>query len=123
MSTFKRTLSVLTASIFLATGCAQMRSVPLASGAPGVERPGVQAGDRVVVTTRDGAKHKFRVTSVESDVLRGEQERIAYTDMKTLHVQTPGGGINKTALIVGAVVLGAAVIGAASGGSGGGGGY
>lgn len=119
MNMFKRTLSVLAASIFLATGCAQMRTVPL-SAAQGVERPAVQAGDRVVVTTKDGAKHTFQVTSVESDVLRGEQGRIAYTDMKSLQVQTPG-GINKTALIVGAVVLGAVAIGAASGGGGSGG--
>lgn len=121
MKTFKRTTTLLTASIFLAAGCAQLQNVPLARTAQGVERPAVQAGDNVVVTTRDGAKHKFQVTSVEADALRGERDRIAYADMQTLGVQKKGElHFSKAALIVGAVVLGAVAVGASSGGSSGG---
>jgi hypothetical protein len=121
MNNFKRTLALLTASIFLATGCAQLQNVPLARTAQGVERPAVQAGDHVIVHTRDGAKHKFQVTTVEADGLRGERDRVAYADMTRLDLQKKGEmGFSKTALIVGAVVLGAVAVGASSGGSSGG---
>jgi hypothetical protein len=117
IANWKRTLALLTASIFLATGCASLQPVPLNGAAPPL-----QAGDAVVVTTRDGARHKFQVTSVEADALRGEHDRIAYADMKSLEVRrSDGTNISKTALIIGAVVLGAVAIGAASGGGGGGG--
>lgn len=122
MNILKRTLALATASIFLATGCAQLQNVPLDRTAQGTERPAVQAGDNVVVTTRDGVKHKFQVTSVEADALRGERDRIAYADMQALGVQKKGEmHFSKTALIVGAVVLGAVAVGAASGGGSSGG--
>ncbi len=122
MNNCKRTFALLMASVFLATGCAQLQSVPLARTAQGTERPAVSAGDHVQVTTNDGAKHKFQVTAVEADALRGDHDRIAYADMKSLGVQKQGGmRLGKTALIVGAVVLGAVAIGAASGGGSGGG--
>jgi hypothetical protein len=121
MHIFKRTLALATAAVFLASGCAQMRSVPLTRSDQGIARPAVEAGQRVVVTTQDGVKHKFQVTAVEKDALRGEHDLIAYADMKSLQVQSGEGmRVGKTALIIGAVVVGAAVIGASSGGSGGG---
>jgi hypothetical protein len=95
--------------------------VPLARSEQGVARPNVQPGDHVVVTTRDGARHKFQVTSLDSEALQGEHDRIAYADMKQLGVEKQGDmHLSKTALIVGAVVLGAVAIGASSGGGGGG---
>ncbi|HUQ11967.1 MAG TPA: hypothetical protein VM146_16750 [Steroidobacteraceae bacterium] len=123
-SIWKRTLALSVASIFLVTGCAQLQNVPLNHTAQGVARPAVSPGDNVVVTTRDGAKHKFQVTSADAEALQGDHDRINYTDMTHLDVQKKGEmHLSKTALIVGAVVLGAVAIGAASGGSGGGGGY
>jgi hypothetical protein len=121
-SIWKRALALSVASIFLVTGCAQLQNVPLTRSEQGVARPAVQAGDNVVVTTRDGAKHRFQVTSADAEALQGEHDRINYTDMTRLDVQKKGEmHFSKTALIVGAVVLGAAVIGASSGGSGSGG--
>ncbi|MDF3020516.1 MAG: hypothetical protein K0Q92_1819 [Steroidobacteraceae bacterium] len=38
MNILKRTLTLATASIFLATGCAQLQNVPLARTAQGAER-------------------------------------------------------------------------------------
>jgi hypothetical protein len=112
------------ATVFLVTGCAQLQNVPLNHTAQGVARPAVSAGDNVIVTTRDGAKHKFQVTSADAEALQGDHDRINYTEMTRLDVQKKGEmHFSKTALIVGAVVLGAVAIGAASGGSGGGGGY
>ena len=118
MQTFKRTLVLATAAAFLASGCAQMRSVPLTRTEQGIARPAVEAGQRVVVTTQDGVKHKFQVTAVEKDALRGEHDLISYADMKSLQVQGEGMGVSKTALIIGAVVVGAAVIAGSSGSSG-----
>jgi hypothetical protein len=113
----QRFLALLTASIFLATGCASLHNVPMSQG-----RPDVQVGESVVVTTRDGAEHQFKVTALDDDALRGGSERIAYADMQSLQVRRSDGlHVNKTAMIVGAVVLGAVAIGAASGGNGGGG--
>lgn len=120
MKICKQMMAMVIASVFLVTGCAQLQNVPLSHNA----RPAVSAGDNVVVTTRDGAKHKFQVTSADAEALQGDHDRINYTDMTRLDVQKKGEmHFSKTALIVGAVVLGAVAIGAASGGGGGGGGY
>jgi len=122
MKTCKQMASVAVAAIFLVTGCAQLQNVPLTRSEQGMARPAVQTGDNVVVTTRDGAKHRFQVTSADAEALQGEHDRINYTDMTRLDVQKKGEmHFSKTALIVGAVVLGAVAIGASSGGSGGGG--
>lgn len=119
MNTFKRTLALTLATVFLASGCAQLKTVPLANSDQGIARPAVEAGQQVVVTTRDGVKHKFQVTAVENAALRGEHDLIAYSDMKALQVQSGDGmHLGKTAMIIGAVVVGAAVIGASSGGGG-----
>ncbi|HEX6638927.1 MAG TPA: hypothetical protein VF033_14820 [Steroidobacteraceae bacterium] len=119
MNLFKRTLALTLSTVFLVTGCAQLQNVPLARTEQGVTRPDIQVGDRVVVTTQDGARHKFQVLAVEADALRGARDRVAYADMQELGVRKPGDmHLNKTAMIVGAVVLGAVAIGAASGGGG-----
>jgi hypothetical protein len=122
MKTSMRVLAISIASIFLATGCAQLQNVPLTRTDQGVARPNVQAGDDVIVTTRDGARHKFQVTSADAEALQGEHDRIAYAEMTRLDVRKKGEmKFGKTALIVGAVVLGAVAIGSASGGGGSGG--
>jgi hypothetical protein len=122
MNILKRTLALTISTVFLATGCAQLQNVPLAHSEQGVARPNVQVGDSVVVTTKDGARHKFQVLGVESDALRGQSDRVAYADMQKLGVEKAGGmHLSKTALIVGAVVIGAVAVAASSGGSGGGG--
>lgn len=119
MNIFKRTTTLAMAAVFLASGCAQMQAVPLTRTDQGIARPAVEAGQRVVVTTQDGVKHKFQVTAVEKDALRGEHDLINYADMKSLQVQGEGMGVSKTALIIGAVVVGAAVLAGSSGGGSG----
>ena len=120
MNTFKSTLAFTVAAVFLASGCAQLKTVPLAQSEQGMARPAVEAGQQVVVITKDGQKHRFQVTAVENGALRGEHDLIAYADMKSLQVQSGEGmHLGKTAMIIGAVVVGAAVIGASSGGGGG----
>jgi hypothetical protein len=122
MNSFKRTTALIISTAFLATGCAQLQNVPLARSEQGIARPDVQVGERVVVTTRDGAKHRFQVTAMDAESLRGDTDRIAYADMQRLDVQKKGEmHFSKTALVVGAVVLGAVAVGAASGGGSSGG--
>lgn len=121
MNILKRTLALTISTVFLATGCAQLQNVPLAQSEQGA-RPNVQVGDTVVVTTKDGARHKFQVLGVDADALRGQSDRVAYADMQKLGVEKQGDmHLGKTALIVGAVVLGAVAVAASSGGGGGGG--
>lgn len=126
MNLLKRTVALTISTVFLITGCAQLRNVPLASAdSPSgqtMSRPDVQVGDQVKVTTRDGVEHKFTVTTMDAEAMRGASERIAYADMQRLEVREVGSWRpGKTALIVGAVLIGAAAIGAASGGGGSGG--
>jgi len=126
MRLLKRTVASSISTVFLITGCAQLRNVPLVSadGRSGqtIARPEVQVGDQVQVTTRDGIEHKFQVTAMDAEAMRGASERIAYADMQRLEVREAGTlRPGKTALIIGAVLVGAAAIGAASGGGSSGG--
>jgi hypothetical protein len=122
MSTFswKRALALVTASLFLATGCTTMQSVPVKRASQGIERPDVNVGEKVVVTTNDGKKHEFKVTAVGNDALAGADERVAYTDIMAIDAQraTAGSG-TRTAMIIGAVVV-VGILAAAGGGGGGG---
>ena len=114
-------MALVTTSIFLATGCTSLQSVPVKRAAQGIERPDVKVGEKVVVTTNDGKKHEFKVTAVENDALAGANERVAYTDIAAIDAQRGSAGGNRTALIVGIAV--AVGLLAAAGGGGGGGGY
>lgn len=125
ISLWKKTVALLAASVFLATGCAQLQPVPLRQNGQSIERPDVKPGESVVVTTKSGDTREFKVTAVEDDALRGDDkrgddQRVAFSEIASLEVRRNDGQFNKTALVVGAVLVGAAVIGAASGGGGGG---
>lgn len=120
MSTFKlkRLLALLTTSLFLATGCTQLQSVPLQRAGQGIEKPNVNVGESVVVTTNDGRKHAFKVTAVETDALRGDRERVAYADIMAIDARRPGNHSGtKTALIIGAAVAVAVLVASGGGGS------
>jgi hypothetical protein len=98
MNILKRTLALTISTVFLATGCAQLQNVPLAHSEQGVARPNVQVGDNVVVTTKDGAKHKFQVLGVEADSLRGQSDRvclISYSGRMVPRRQLPSSAIRE----------------------------
>jgi hypothetical protein len=121
MSTFswKRALALITTSIFLATGCTSLQSVPVKRSNQGIERPDVKVGESVVITTNDGKKHEFKVTAVEDDALRGGGERVAYADIAAIDARRASGNSGgKTAMIVG-IAVAVGLIAAASGGGGG----
>jgi len=117
---WKRAGTLLTVTAFLATGCSSLQNVPLAQTQQGSARPTVEVGESVVVTKKDGAKEKFKVSAVNDDALVGQNVRVPYGDMASLQVQRSDGS-HKTAIIVGAAIVGALVIAAASSGGGGGG--
>jgi hypothetical protein len=77
--------------VFIAIGllgacaCSSFRGVPL----PEVptQRPAVQVGDRVRVTTRNGERLKFIVTAVDASALRGPDLRVSNREISMLEVQ------------------------------------
>jgi uncharacterized protein YcfL len=119
MQNWKRTAALLTVAAFLTTGCTSLQNVPLSQGGQNVERPGIKAGESVVVTRKDGTKQKFKVLKVEADALVGHNVRINYADMSSLEAQRADSARGRKALIIGGVVLGAVAIAVAAGSGGG----
>jgi hypothetical protein len=122
MQTWKRAAALVTVAAFLTTGCTSLQDVPLSQGAQGAERPGIKAGESVVVTKKDGTRQKFKVLKVEDDALVGHNVRIGYADMSSLEAQRADAAQGRKALLIGGAVLGAVAIAVAAGGGGGGGG-
>lgn len=81
-------------------------------GDGGVLKP----GDRVVVTTTSGAKHRFRVRSVHDGVIYGDHDSVPFSEVST--VQRRETSAPKTTILVigilGVVGVLAAAINAAS---------
>ena len=70
----------------------------------------VHAGDKVRIVTFDGETYKFRVTSITSDQISGEDTTVPIANIVTLEIREFSGG--KTAAVsAGSVVL---IIGIAS---------
>ena len=109
------------AAAFLATGCTTLQNVPLAQSQQGSAKPGVEVGESVVVTKKDGAKQKFKVSAVNDDALVGQNVRVPYGDIASLQVERSDGSHTK-AILIGAAIVGAIAIAAAAGGGGGSGG-
>jgi hypothetical protein len=63
----------------------------------------LKPGDRVLITTTSGAKHRFRVSSVHDGVIYGEHDSVPFSDIAS--VQRRETSAPKTAILV-AVILG-----------------
>ncbi len=111
---------LLGVAAFLATGCTSLQAVPLAQSSQGSARPNVEVGESVVVTKKDGAKQKFKVSAVNDDALVGQNVRVPYADMASLQVERSDGSHTK-AILIGAAIVGAIAIAAAASGGGSGG--
>jgi hypothetical protein len=68
---------------------------------PGVLKP----GDRVVITTTSGAKHRFRVSSVHDNAIYGEHDSVPFSEITS--VQRRDFSATKTSILV-VVILGVA---------------
>ena len=44
----------------------------------------LQPGDRVIITTLAGAKHRFRVRSVRDGVIYGDRDSVAFSDIASI---------------------------------------
>jgi hypothetical protein len=120
-----RVAALLSVAVFLATGCTSLQNVPLSQAQQGSARPNVEVGESVVVTKKDGAKEKFKVSAVNDDALVGQNVRVPYGDIASLQVERSDGSHTK-AILIGAAIVGAIALAAAAssgGGSGMGSGY
>ena len=120
MKNWSRAVTSLSVAAFLATGCTSLQTVPVAQTQQGSVRPNVEVGESVVVTKKDGAKQKFKVSAVNDDALVGQNVRVPYADIASLQVERSDGSHTK-AILIGAAIVGAIAIAAAAGGGGGGG--
>jgi hypothetical protein len=103
-----KTLIVFGLIICLISGCTTLH--PVASGPSDLPHPfldtgAVKPGDRVVIRSVDGAKHKFVVQSVHDGVIYGAHDSVAFNDIAS--IQRRDFSVLKTTLLV---VLGAVVI-------------
>src|SRR5215470_9547538 len=95
VKSWNRAIALLTVAAFLTTGCTTLQSVPLASSQQGSARPSVEVGESVIVTKKDGAKQKFKVSAVNDDALVGQNVRVPYGDMASLQVERSDGSHTK----------------------------
>lgn len=121
MKNWSRAVASLSVAAFLATGCTSLQPVPMAQAQQGSARPNVEVGESVVVTKKDGAKEKFKVSAVNDDALVGQNVRVPYADIASLQVERSDGSHTK-AILIGAAIVGAIALAAAAGSSGGSGG-
>jgi hypothetical protein len=76
---------VLSTSL-LFSGCSTVREVPLPPVVDSSHPPQVHEGDRVVVTRRNGATERFRVTAITSEALLGHTVRVSYSDIASIEI-------------------------------------
>jgi hypothetical protein len=118
---WRQAVALIVITSFLTTSCASFKDVQVPASE---QTTAVKVGDTVEATTRDGARKRFKVITVEADALVGQDVRIAYQDMSSLRVkQEASADSKKTTWLVVGLIAAVGVIAAASGGGGGGSSY
>lgn len=86
MSSFARNLLVIAFSVGLlsAAGCSSKKVIEATS--PQAVIAGVNNGDNVIVTTRNDAVQKFKVTKITNKALYGNNARVVYEDMQKVEI-------------------------------------
>ena len=56
---------------------------------------GVNKGDEVKISTKNGATHKFVVTKITNKALYGDNERVMYDDIQSIEVKGKEGFFSK----------------------------
>jgi hypothetical protein len=96
------------------SGCSTLESVPVNRSKPEDLRSQLAVGEIVSVRLYTGERYQFRIVTLESDTIVGDQQRIAYRDIDVIDVKSVDyAGTAKTALAAGAlavVVVGAAIL-------------
>jgi hypothetical protein len=115
---FKRWLVSLLCCCLSVSSCGALRDVPLTADSTPLSSAGLKVGDTVVVTLRDGDRHKVKVTQIDGTSLSGKarrndaEVRYAFADMASLDVRRvsfwkTAGAIGATLVIVGAASIAA----------------
>jgi hypothetical protein len=113
---FKRWIASLLCCCLMATSCTTLRDVPLTTAPAPVSSAGLKLGDTVVVTLRDGAIQKLKVTQIDATSLSGmgkrgaAEARYAFADMASLEVRRVSfwkttGAVGATLAVVGAAMI------------------
>jgi hypothetical protein len=76
---------LIVTSAAVLSACTTLKPVPLPEGAG--QRPDLQVGDYVRVTTRNTGEQEFKITSVDADALRGPYLRITYREISKIEVR------------------------------------
>ncbi len=102
---------VVWVTLSLLAACTTLRPVsagpPDLQRGPAASRP-LEAGDRVVVFTRDGRRHEFDVTSVSTELVAGGRESIP-TD-QIVSIQRRESSAAKTLVLVGTTIIGVTIL-------------
>ncbi len=75
---------LVTALIVALSACAQVVPAHKIPARPDFIRAGVQAGDSVEITTKDGEQRKFEVQDVTEIAIEGPSETILFSDIQSL---------------------------------------
>ena len=85
-------------------GCTSMRTVPLAGSPPAPVLEAVQAGDTVIVETRDGRRHRFVVGQVDGEAVVAEGGA-RYERADIVRLQRRSFSAVRTALLLGGFLV------------------
>ncbi len=98
--------------VTLLPGCATLPVSPL----PEEIRWSVQVGDRVHVVTKDGEKHRFKVTAINEDSLVGKKQVIPFDQIDTIEREDAETNKRRMWIAIGTVALIALLVSSPSGG-------
>ena len=101
-----RLIPSITWLLFLLTGCTGLQPVELPPHELQQQiRAGelVAIGDRVLIATDDGQRHRFRITAMDDNTISGRNERLQITTIIALESREYSGG--RTAALVGSSIL------------------
>jgi len=81
---WQRCVAAIITFCFFLTGCVSLQGVPMP---PPGQKPAVEVGEKVEVTTRDSRTLRFKVTAVEPDALVGKDVRVGYSEITSLQAE------------------------------------
>jgi hypothetical protein len=71
----------------------------------------LRPGDRVVITTTAGAKHKFRISSVHDEVVYGDHESVSFAEIASVERRESSPGKTTILVLVALALVGVIVSG------------
>jgi hypothetical protein len=84
---------VLTAALLAACGSSKPK---IDAATPDAVIAGVNRGDEVVITSKNGKRYRFFVTKITNKALYGDSYRVTYEEMAEVKIETRGGRKSET---------------------------